>query len=182
MITEVARAGAGTSLFIQVRTAIRGFAHSAMRIAPAAALAVALFSLMSCGEGSGFAIRLDAIRSTDDPVKPVALSLWIYPEGGEDEMSKLFVSEKISSRDWISLDGDFVSIPSDLLSTDLFSAFRIDLNPNRFATPPDATFRASLPLADLRYDDDGVTDPLVVRAQQAPYEIRIVVRDRRSEN
>ena len=146
------------------------------------ALAAALFSFASCEKGSGFAIGLDSIRSTGEPIKPVALSLWIYPEDGEKEMSKLFTSEKITDSNWIALDGDFVSISSDLLSPDNFFAFRIELNPNRFATPPDAIFRASVPLADLFYDTDGISEPLVVRAQQKHYEIRIVIKDQTSEN
>ena len=146
----------------------------------AAALAAAIL-LVSCSENSGFDLRLDAIRSTTEPEKPVTLSLWIYPEGGEKEISKLFVSEKITDRDWISLDGDFFSIVADLLTTDRYFAFRMELNPNRFAAPPDAIFRASLPLADLAYDKDGLAGPIVIRAQQAPYEIRIFVRNR-SEN
>ena len=153
------------------------------RFAPATALAAAaLFTLVSCDAESGFAIRIDAIRSTVEPAKPVALSLWLYPEGGEKVMSKIFTSEKIINRDWIPLDGDFISIASDLLSAESFFAFRIELNPNRFATPPDAVFRASVPLADLFYDEVGSSEPLAIRAQENPYEIKIVVRDNRSEN
>jgi hypothetical protein len=138
-----------------------------------------MVGLSACERQSIYDIRLDAIRATGDLAKPVGVSLWLYPHGVEKELARSFVSEKISGTEWVLLESDFVPIPQLYVTERAYFVLTVRLNPNRLATPPDAVFSASLPLAELT-GTERITTEVVLSALE-PYELRLSLRSRESE-
>ena len=129
----------------------------------------------SCTGMSDYAVRIEAIRATAELVVPVQLSLWFYTTASEKELTKVFVSGRISGTQWIELDeSKSARIPVAALGEDETLSFRAALNPNRLAQPPDAVFEAKVSLPFLLTDIGGDTGTLFIKASKnAPFELRL---------
>ena len=129
---------------------------------------------------SKYEVRMEAIRATRELEEPVPLSLWLYTDASEKELTKIFVSGRISGLRWIELEkSPTVRIPQAAIGIDETLYFRAALNPNRFAQPPDAVFEAKVSLPFLLTDIGGDPGTLYVKARNgAPFELRLKFSER----
>ena len=138
-------------------------------------VSITLLAITGCARASKYEVRLEALRATRELEKPVALSLWLYTGASKKELTKVFVSGRISGTQWIVFeDAKSVRIPSAALSADETFDIRAALNPNRLGQPPDAVFYAtvSLPFVLTDFDDDPGR-VFVEAADGAPFELSL---------
>ena len=133
--------------------------------------------LPSCTKGSGYTVRIDAIRATARLEEGVALSAWLYPADSDDALVREFVSGKTAGTGWVEFpDSRPVEIPASAINDRGQFHFLVKLNPNRLATPPDAVFEGSVPLADMLLTDGKDAAAVTIRAKNdAPFEVRVVL-------
>jgi len=141
-----------------------------------ASISVAL--LASCERQSGYEVRFAAVRAARSLEEPVNISLWLYPIGSKDKMTHYFDERKIEGPLWVFLpDSEFVPIPEGMVTDSGDFVFRIELNPNRFLTPPDAIFEASVALEQLLAPDEPQPAAVNIRARDGePFVVRLEFR------
>jgi hypothetical protein len=155
----------------------RRLGRAAERAAIVPLLVVFALLVTACSPGSGYEVRIEALRATIVLQEGVPLSLWLYPGDSGKELAKVFVSGRITGTEWIELEERYVTIPRSAVTEELVFDLRVELNPNRLATPSDAIFRAEVPLAEIVALGAASRSVLLRAESGAPFELRLAFRE-----
>ena len=144
-----------------------------------ASLSLFLYLRLVAPWPSPYAIRLAAIRLTDEEHDPVDLSLRCYDKQGR-LIKRVYTRGKldpeVSGTSWLSLeDMDYVSVSTRSITDNSILHLKIVLNPGRLLTPPDAIFDSALNLPKNRSDPSNPVEYTLLSKGKGEFEIRILV-------
>ena len=137
--------------------------------------------LFGCKTESVYEVKLDAIRVIDQEAEGVNLSVWLYDVKGNlirHVFTQGVLDPAISGREWVTLDDpEFKPMSAEAIPDPAHFVLEIKLNPNRFATPPDAVFYLTANLENLQLNAENAHDQ-VVTSESGAYQLRLSFRKR----
>ncbi len=153
-----------------------------MRVAAAgavASLSLFLYLRLVAPWPSPYAIRLAAIRLTDEEHKAVDLSLRCYDKQGrliKRVYTRGILDPEVSGTSWQALeDRDYGSVSTRSITDNSILHLKIVLNPGRLLTPPDAIFDAALSLPKASSHPSNPVEYTLLSQGKGEFEIRILI-------